>query len=86
MRVHALAGDESMRRSAEFAALAKAHEAMIEGYRSGEFARAIALARELHAAAPPRLRDLYAAFERRCAPLARLRPAGWTPVTELTEK
>ena len=86
VRVHALAGDELMRHGAEFAALAKAHEAMIECYRGGEFARAIALARELRAAAPPRLRDLYAGFEQRVAPLAQSRPDGWTPVTELTEK
>ncbi len=86
VRVHALAGDDVMRRSAAFADLAKAHEAMIEAYRGADFARAIALARDLAGDAPPRLRGFYAGFERRCRPLAQSRPDGWTPVTELSEK
>ncbi|HLH87525.1 MAG TPA: adenylate/guanylate cyclase domain-containing protein [Xanthobacteraceae bacterium] len=86
VRVHALAGDEGVRRSAEFGALAKAHDAMIESYRRADFARAIALARELRGTAPPRLRDLYAGFARRWEPLVQSRPDAWTPITELTEK
>jgi adenylate cyclase len=86
VRVHALAGDAAARRTAEFGALAKTHEAMIESYRGGDFARAMALAQGLHAAAPSRLRDFYAAFERRCEPLARSRPDDWTPITELAAK
>jgi adenylate cyclase len=86
VRVHALAGDETMRRSPAFADLAKAHEAMIESYRGADFAGAIALAQRLAGSAPLRLRGFYAGFERRCGPLAQSRPEGWTPVTELTEK
>src|SRR5262249_41239497 len=86
VRVHALAGDETVRRSAEFSALAKAHEAMIESYRGADFSAAVALAPQLAGSAPPALRGLYDVFERRCRPLAQSRPDGWTAVTELTEK
>jgi len=86
VRVHTLLGDETMRRSAEFADLNKAHDAMIEAYRGADFAAAIALAHDLAGSAPPRLRGFYVGFERRCRPLAQARPVGWTPITELTEK
>jgi adenylate cyclase len=86
VRVHALAGDEVMRRSAGFADLAKAHEAMIEAYRGSDFARALALAHDLAGGAPPRLHGFYDGLERRCRLLAQSRPDGWTPVTELSEK
>src|SRR5262249_52849253 len=86
VRVHALAGDDVMRRGREFADLAKAHEAMIESYRGADFARALALAQDLAGVAPPRLRGFYGGFERRCRSLAQSRPDGWTPVTELSEK
>jgi adenylate cyclase len=86
IRVHALAGDETMRAGRAFADHAKAHEAMIESYRGADFARALALAQDLAGTAPPRLRGLYAGLQRRWKPLAQARPDGWTPVTELSEK
>jgi adenylate cyclase len=86
VRVHALAGDDLMRRSAEFGDLAKAHEAMIESYRGADFARALVHARDLAGVAPRRLRGFYDGFERRCRSFAQSRPDGWAPVTELSEK
>ena len=85
-KVFILAGDEADERTEAYRELADIHRRLLIAYRGGKFDAAAALAKEAGAAAPPRLRDFYSCYEKRCAALTQSAPDGWTPVTALEEK
>lgn len=82
-RVFTLVGDEAVRGSESFRALADRHVRILEAYRAGNFTTAVLLLRVAQGSAPPRQAAMYAEFERRCDALARSKPESWTPVTLL---
>ena len=85
--VYALAGDEAMAASPEFAALAAGHERMLALYRRGEFAEAREATRTLEAQAPEPIRGLYRFNARRFGELAAQgAPQDWQAVLALEEK
>lgn len=85
--VYALAGDEAMAVSPEFAALAAGHEHMLALYRRGDFAAAREATRTLEAQAPEPIRGLYRFNARRFGELAAQgAPRDWEAVLALDEK
>lgn len=86
-RVYALAGDESVAASREYALWRSGHEEMRLDYEAGRFAAATAHAGEFVRTLPGLWGSLYMNLEKRYAGLARDGvPDGWTPVWSLTSK
>jgi adenylate cyclase len=85
--VYALVGDDKYVASAEFTALALAHDRMMGLYRDHDFNEARALAEELTARAPEITRGLYGFQARRFAALCKRAPAeDWRALIALEEK
>ena len=85
--LYALAGDQALARSDEFADLSRRHAAMLSAYRNRDFADAVAMAKEAAARAPEAVRGLYSYNLRRFAQLAETtQDPDWRPLIALDEK
>ena len=85
--LYALAGDQGVAASDEFADLSRLHEAMLAAYRSRDFEGAISMAKEASARAPVAVRGLYSYNLRRFAQLAEsAQDPDWRPLIALDEK
>jgi adenylate cyclase len=85
--LYALAGDQALAASGEFAQLSRLHAAMLSAYRNRDFASAISMAKEAAARAPAAVRGLYSYNLRRFAQLAEsAQDPDWRPLIALDEK
>jgi adenylate cyclase len=85
--LYALAGDQALAVSGEFADLSRLHAAMLSAYRNRDFADAVAMAKEAASRAPAAVRGLYAYNLRRFAQLAEtVQAPDWRPLIALDEK
>ena len=85
--LYALAGDQALAVSDEFADLSRVHAAMLSAYRNRDFADAVAMAKEAVSRAPGAVRGLYAYNLRRFSQLAEsAQDPDWRPLIALDEK
>ena len=85
--LYALAGDQAVAASEEFAQLSRLHAAMLSAYRNRDFADAVAMAKEAAPRAPDAVRGLYAYNLRRFSQLAETaQDPDWRPLIALDEK
>jgi adenylate cyclase len=85
--LYALAGDQALAASDDFADLTRLHAAMLAAYRNRDFADAISMAKEAAALAPAAVRGLYSYNLRRFAHLAEsAQDPDWRPLIALDEK
>jgi len=85
--VYALAGDEKLAAGEAFKALAAAHAAMLTAFRRRAFDRALSLADEAAAMAPPEIKGLYAFYRTRIGDLVASPPGeDWPQPMRLEEK
>ena len=85
--LYALAGDQAIAASDEFADLSRLHAAMLAAYRNRDFADAISMAKEAAARAPVAVRGLYSYNLRRFSQLAEsAQDPDWRPLIALDEK
>jgi len=85
--LYALAGDQALAASDEFADLSRLHAAMLAAYRARDFAGAISMAKEAAARAPVAVRGLYSYNLRRFTQLAEsAQDPDWRPLIALDEK
>jgi adenylate cyclase len=85
--LHALAGDQALAASDEFAQLSRLHAEMLSAYRNRDFAHAIAMAKEAALKAPDAVRGLYKYNLLRFSHLAEsAQDPDWRPLIALDEK
>jgi len=85
--LYALAGDETLAASDEFANLSRLHAAMLSAYRNRDFADAVSMAKDAASLAPVAVRGLYSYNLRRFTQLAdSAHDPDWRPLIALDEK